>query len=122
LKPSNTVLSTEMCFIEWHVPPEKTFVREWAMVNTCRPATGVDLQRNFVHHHSMSIAEIKAEARRLPADDVQHLAAYFHHLSRRHEPGYAGSLDAAAQAAESGDKVTLSEVKRLDAELGQAGL
>jgi hypothetical protein len=98
-----------------------SFVNEpWA--KTCHPATGVDLQRNFVHHHSMSIAEIKAEARRLPADDVQHLAAYFYHLSRRHEPGYAGSLDAAAQAAESGDKVTLSEVKRLDAELGQAGL
>jgi hypothetical protein len=70
----------------------------------------------------MSIAEIKAEARRLPADEVQHLAAYFHHLSRRLEPGYAASLDAAAQAADNGDKIALAEVKRLDAELGRAGL
>jgi hypothetical protein len=70
----------------------------------------------------MSIAEIKAEARRLPAEEVQHLAAYFHHLSRRNEPGYAGSLDAAAHAVEGGDKISLAEVKRLEAGLGQAGL
>jgi hypothetical protein len=78
--------------------------------------------RTFIQPLGMSIAEIKAEAQRLPADEVQHLAAYFHHLSRRHDPNYAASLDAAAQAVENGDRISLSEVKRLDAELGQAGL
>lgn len=70
----------------------------------------------------MSIAEIKAEARRLEAADVRHLAAFFHHLSRRSDPGYPASLDAATQAIEAGDKIALAEVRRLDAGLREAGL
>jgi len=71
---------------------------------------------------SMSIAEIKEEARQMPAKDVQFLAAFFHHLARRHDLGYAVSLDDAAQALETGEKVTLAEVRRLEAELQRAKL
>lgn len=70
----------------------------------------------------MSIAEIKAEAQRLPAEEVQHLAAYFHHLSRRRDPSYPAGLDAAAQTAINGDKISLAEVRRLDASLRESGL
>ena len=70
----------------------------------------------------MSIAEIKAEAQRLPADEVRHLAAYLHHLARRGEADYVAGLERAWTAAEAGDRVPLAEVKRLDDELRAAGL
>jgi hypothetical protein len=70
----------------------------------------------------MSIAEIKAEAQHMPARDVQFLAAYFHHLARRRDPGYIAGLDAAAQAVDTGDKVALDELRRLDRELHSSGL
>jgi hypothetical protein len=83
---------------------------------------GIDPLGQLVQPPPMSIAEIKAEAQRLPASEVQHLAAFFHHLSRRSDPAYAASLDAAADAAARGDRVTLAEVRRLDASLRQSGL
>lgn len=70
----------------------------------------------------MSIAEIKSEAQKMTADDVQHLAAYFHHLARRNSPAYLAELDRAWEATEAGDRVSLAEIKRIDSELRGAGL
>ncbi|MGH8017030.1 MAG: hypothetical protein ACREIA_01865 [Opitutaceae bacterium] len=70
----------------------------------------------------MSFAEIKHEAEKLSAAEVIYLAAYFRHLSRRRDSAYLVSLDAAWEAAQSGDRVSLEDMRRLDSEASKAGL
>lgn len=82
----------------------------------------IDARPYAQHVAVMSILEIKAEAERMPEEEVRYLAAYFHHLARRRNPGYANSLDEAFLAIEHGDKVSLDEIQRLDAELRRSGI
>jgi len=70
----------------------------------------------------MSFAEIKLEAEKLSAAEVVYLAAYFRHLSRRRNPAYLAGLDAAWEATEAGDRVSLDDFRRLEADARAAGL
>ena len=70
----------------------------------------------------MSFAEIKQEAEKLSTAEVVYLAAYFRHLSRRGNPAYLAGLDAAWEAAKAGDRVSLDDFRRLEADAREAGL
>ena len=70
----------------------------------------------------MSFAEIKQEAEKLSTAEVVYLAAYFRHLSRRRNPAYLAGLDAAWEAAKAGDRVSLDDFRRLEADAREAGL
>ena len=59
---------------------------------------------------------------RTPAAEVVYLAAYFRHLSRRRNPAYLAGLDAAWDAAKAGDRVSLDDFRRLEADAREAGL
>ncbi len=61
----------------------------------------------------MSFAEIKQAAEKLSSAEVVYLAAYFPHLSRRNDPAYLAGLDEAWQVAESGDRISLRELRRI---------
>ena len=70
----------------------------------------------------MSIAEIKKEASELNADEVIHLAAWFHHLARRNDAVYIRSLDDSFAAMDAGDRLSLQDYRRLADELDKSGL
>jgi len=70
----------------------------------------------------MSLAEIKKEADNLSSDEVIYLAAWFHHQARRRDPSYLSALDAAWDEMEAGDRISLSEYRRLPDNLTQSGL
>jgi hypothetical protein len=70
----------------------------------------------------MSIAEIKKESFNLPNQEVTYLAAWFHHLSRRSDPGYADSLDNLFESMNSGDRISLEDYKSISSELEESGL
>lgn len=70
----------------------------------------------------MSVGEIKQEASRLEAADVIHLAAWFHHLTRRKDPAYRKSLDDAFDAIDGGDRMSLRDYRHLVGELEKSGM
>lgn len=74
------------------------------------------------HLRLLSVAEIKAEMKKLPKGEIVFLAAYAKHLARQDEPGYGTGLDGDFQAMENGDKVSGTELRRLLGELDKAGL
>ena len=58
----------------------------------------------------------------MPPHELNHLAAWFHHLSRRKDPAYLRELDAAFDSIDGGEGVSLEDYKRLSEELGKSGL
>lgn len=70
----------------------------------------------------MSLTEIKEEADKLSPEEVIYLAAWFRHQARRRDPSYLAGLDAAWDAMESGDSVSLEDYKRLSEDLNKSGL
>jgi hypothetical protein len=70
----------------------------------------------------MSVAELKRHAKKLGPADTLHLAAYLTHLARRRDPAYLASLDATCEAMEAGDKISLTEFKKINAQLRKSGV
>lgn len=70
----------------------------------------------------MSITQIKSEVSKLDQGEILHLAAYLKHLSRRGDPAYAAGLDATWNAMSAGDKISLSEFRKVSSELKKSGV
>ena len=70
----------------------------------------------------MSVAELKRHAKKLGPADTLHLAAYLTHLARRRDSAYLASLDATFAAMEAGDKISLHEFRRINAQLRKSGV
>lgn len=71
---------------------------------------------------SMSVAELKRQAKKLGQAETLHLAAYLKHLARRKDPVYLASLDATWNAMEAGDRISLTEFKKISAQLRKSGV
>ena len=70
----------------------------------------------------MSVAELKRQAKKLSPADTLHLAAYLQHLARRKDPAYLASLDMTWGAMEGGDRISLAEFKKINAQLRKSGV
>lgn len=70
----------------------------------------------------MSVAELKRQAKKLGPKDTIHLAAYLKHLARRKDPAFLAGLDATMVAMDSGDRISLTEYRKIHGQLRKAGV
>ncbi len=80
------------------------------------------LRLNRTYGDGMSVAELKRQAKKLGPADTQHLAAYLKHLARRKDPAYLASLDTTWEAMAAGEKNSLMEFKKINAQLRKSGV
>ena len=70
----------------------------------------------------MKLSEVKTAVAQWPEEEKIHLAAYLRHLARRDDPAHRAELDRQWEAMSRGERIHLTELRKIESDLSARGV